>query len=89
MKEPRTHKLIGLQPCLASSTAWPQLEGKSKKRLGEREGRVLGEERGRESYKTNSHIESESILSPCPGVVEVSTTVVQVELSCRVVTGFG
>ena len=38
MKEPCTHKLIGLQPCLASSTAWPQLEGKSKKRLGEREG---------------------------------------------------
>ena len=68
MKEPRTHKLIGLQPCLASSTAWPQLEGRARN----------GWERGRESYKTNSHIESESILSPCPGVVEVSTTVIQV-----------
>ena len=58
-------------------------------RWGREGGGVLGEERGRRSYKTKSHIESESIFSPCPGVVEVSTTMVRVELSCRVVAGFG
>ena len=89
MKEPCTHKLIGLQPCLASSTAWPQLGGERETRWGREGGGVLGEERGRRSYKTKSHIESESILSPCPGAVEVSTTMVRVELSRRMVAGFG
>lgn len=86
MKESCTHKLIGLQPCLASSTAWPQLGGERERQGG---GGLLGEERGRRSYKTKSHIESESILSPCPGAVEVSTTMVRIELSRRVVAGFG
>ena len=55
---------------------------------GRRERDKVGEG-GRRSYKTKSHIESESILSPCPGAVEVSTTMVRIELSRRVVAGFG
>ena len=89
MEKSYTHKLIGLQPCLASSTAWPQLGGERETRWGREGGGLLGEERGRRSYKTKSHIESESILSPCPGAVEVSTTMVRIELSRRMVAGFG
>ena len=74
--------LSGVLNCMATA-------GRRETRWGREGGGVLGEERGRRSYKTKSHIESESIFLPCPGVVEVSTTMVRVELSCRVVAGFG